>query len=132
MTVRFIVRQITSDGHGLVLDGELQGGVLEAGDHLAFDGAEARRPHLHVRRVEVPPASSPTRVTLLVDAPSSALIDAHTVLTRVVPGGRGGLLPLTGMPTVVEHADLDEPDPVPIPLHPDEPGGSGTGYDAFK
>ena len=131
MTVRFTVRQITSDGHGLLLDGELHGGTLEAGDHLAFSDDERQRPHLHVVRVDPGPGASGL-ASLLVDAHSSSLIDTHTVLTRVPPLSSATLLPMRGLPAGVEFADREEPAPVPLPLAPEEAAGSGPGYDALK
>ena len=132
VSARLVVHSITSDGHGLRLHGELRGGVLEPGDHLAFAEPDGHaRPHLHVRDVE-PGGAGRGAVSVLVDAPSTTLLDTNTVLTRVVPVVSGALLPIVGLPPGVTFDHGAEPHPEPLSLAPGEPGGSGPGYDSLK
>jgi len=117
VAVLFTVRRITSDGH-----------ALSSGDHLAFPEASGDRTHLHVLRVD----GGDHAATILVDAASTALLDVHTTLTRVVPAAATAVLPIEGMPPGVDHDDQAQPPRAPCGLDTAEAAGSGPGYDPFK
>lgn len=129
MSVHLVLHDVIADADGLRLDGHVEGGSLQRGDHLATPGGGH---HLHVRDVA---AGEAGRAVVLVDAAGTTGLDAGVVLVRVAPVPAGSLLPMDGLPAGVDMADVDEleSDAVRIPTGTEtEPGGSGPGYDPSK
>jgi hypothetical protein len=126
MTARFTIREISSDGHGLRLLGDVQGGSIIAGDHL-----EVLARHVRVLAVDAPRDDG--QLAILVDPTCAMLLETNAVLERV-DGRRaagGDVLSIPGMPPGVDRVEHDEPGRAPLD-DPDEPAGSGPGYDTLK
>jgi hypothetical protein len=129
MAVRFTIREISSDGHGLRLLGDVHGGEIAAGDHLAV-----LTRHVRVLAVDAPGSRDDDgQVSLLVDPAYAMLLETNAVLERVDARrvAAGEVLSIPGMPAGVHRVEHDEPDAPPLD-DPDEPAGSGPGYDDLK